>query len=66
MIELRFEPSDLLLVNKYLALGEVIERLNSVKCLLESGLVQLQFEQETAGKVIKLLGMGTKGFENVD
>jgi len=67
MTELRFEPSGLLLVNKSMALSDVMEYLGSLETLLESGLLHLYFEQETDGKCyIKLLGIGAEGFKNVD
>jgi hypothetical protein len=67
MIDLRFESSCLLLVNKSLTLSDVIACLGSGQCLLVSGLVQLYLEQETAGKCHrKLLGLGAEGFENVE
>jgi hypothetical protein len=66
MTELCFEPSGLLLVNKSIALSDVTECLGSLESLLESGLLHLYFEQETAGKChIKLLAIGAEGFKNV-
>jgi hypothetical protein len=65
--ELRFEPSGLLLVNKSLALSDVMECLGSLGTLLESGLLHLYFEQETAAKChIKLLCIAVEAFKNVD